>query len=128
VSAELGDEFDLKKMLQRGYIPSFYDAEDHVLLAKSYCADYLKLQPFSRFLEIAALGDTELLSFDTIARDCGVSAPTVKSYYEILADTLLGSFLRAYMVRPKLRQTLRPKFYFAAVGVVNTTNTSADES
>jgi len=80
-------------------LPSIYDSEDFMQLQKSYCADYLKeeifaeglvrkLQPFSRFLEIAAIGDSEVTSFETIARDCGVSAPTVRSYFEILVDTL----------------------------------------
>ena len=130
VSRELGQDFDLMKMLNHGYLPALYDAEEFLQLQKSYCADYLKeeifaeglvrkLQPFSRFLEIAAIGDTEVTSFDTIARDCGVSSPTVKSYYEILSDTLLGRFLPSYGIRPKRRQTLSPKFYFGDVGIVN---------
>lgn len=130
VSRELGENFNLERALNRGYIPSIYDSDEYQLLLKSYCADYLKeeifaeglvrkLAPFSRFLEIAALGDTQVVAYETIARDCGVSAPTVKSYYEILSDTLLGKFLPAYALRPKRRQTLSPKFYFADVGVVN---------
>ena len=78
-----------------------------------------KLQPFSRFLEIAALGDTEVLSYETVARDCGVSAPTVRSYYEILVDTLLARYLPAYTFRPKRRVSSSPKFFFSDVGVVN---------
>jgi predicted AAA+ superfamily ATPase len=78
-----------------------------------------KLAPFSRFLEIAALGDTQVVAYETIARDCGVSAPTVKSFYEILSDTLLGKFLPAYALRPKRRQILSPKFFFSDVGLVN---------
>jgi predicted AAA+ superfamily ATPase len=130
VSSELGAKFNLERILNRGYLPSIYDADEFAQLLRSYCADYLKeeifaeglvrkLQPFSRFLEMAALGDTEVISFGTIARDCGVSAPTVKSYFEILTDTLLGRYLPAYSLRPKRRQTLSPKFYFSDVGVVN---------
>lgn len=130
VSKELGSNFELIKILNQGYLPSFYDSENFKQLQKAYCADYLKeevfaeglvrkLQPFSRFLEVAAIGDTELTAFETIARDCGVSAPTVKSYYEILSDTLLGKFLSAYSVKPKRRQVTGPKFYFSDVGVVN---------
>jgi len=33
---------------------------------------------FSEFLNVAALSDAELVNFSTIARDCGVSGPTVK--------------------------------------------------
>ncbi len=130
VSVEFGEAFDLNRLLQRGFIPSIYDSEQYSQLQKSYCSDYLKeeifaeglvrkLSPFSRFLEISALGDTEVVSFETIARDCGVSSPTVKSYYSILSDTLVGRFLPAYTFRPKRRITMSPKFYFFDVGIVN---------
>jgi predicted AAA+ superfamily ATPase len=79
-----------------------------------------RLPTFVTFLEAAALADAELVSFSTIARDCGVSGPTVKEYFQILCDTLLGRFLPAYVKRPKRRVIQAPKFYFADVGVVNT--------
>jgi predicted AAA+ superfamily ATPase len=130
VSQELGDSFNLETIIQRGYLPAIYDSSDYAQLHRSYCADYLKeeifaeslvrgLEPFNRFLEMAALSDTETTSFETIARDCGVSSPTVKSYYTILVDTLIGRFLPAYAHKPKRRQTLSPKFYFFDVGIVN---------
>lgn len=130
VSQELGCAFDLEKVVQRGYLPTFYDSDDFMLLHRSYCADYLKeeifaeglvrsLEPFNRFLEMAALGDGETTNFETIARDCGVSSPTVKAYYTILSDTLIGRFLSPYALRSKRRQVLRPKFYFFDVGIVN---------
>jgi len=129
-AAEIGTDFSLEKMLNSGYMPLIFDSENAPIYLKSYCADYLKeeifaeglvrkLQPFSRFLEIAALGDTEILSYETVARDCGVSAPTVRSYYEILVDTLLARYLPAYTMKPKRRVTSSPKFYFSDVGVVN---------
>ena len=46
------------------------------------------------------------------ASDVGVSAPTIKSYFEILEDTLIGQFLPAYRKRPKRRIQTSPKFYF----------------
>ena len=130
VSRELGTSFDLQHLLATGYMPLIFDSENAMQHLKAYCNDYLKeeiyseglvkdLQPFSRFLEIAALGDTEPLSYETVARDCGVSAPTVKSYYEILVDTLLARFLPPYSRRPKRRQVKASKFYFRDVGVVN---------
>jgi predicted AAA+ superfamily ATPase len=130
VSTEIGPDYSLERLLNYGYLPSIYDSENPRPYLRAYCADYLKeeifaeglvrnLQPFNRFLEIAALGDTETIKYETIARDCGVSAPTVKSYYEILVDTLLARFLPAYALRPKRRTRLGPKFYFRDVGVVN---------
>lgn len=77
------------------------------------------LPGFAEFLEIAALSDTELINYSTIARDIAVASSTVKSYFEILSDTLLGRFLLPYRRRPKRKIVAAPKFYFFDVGVVN---------
>jgi predicted AAA+ superfamily ATPase len=99
-------------------------------LLDAYVADYLKeevaaeglvrnLPVYSEFLEMAALSDTELVNYSTIARDCGVSSHTIQSYFQILVDTLLGRWLPPFRARPKRRVSAAPKFYFADVGVVN---------
>jgi len=130
-SWEMGDNFDLMRVLNRGTLPAIYGDPDPMPMLKSYCADYLKeeifdegltrkLAPFSRFLELAALGDTEVLSWETFARDVGVSGPTIRSYFEILSDTLIGRLLPAYTFRPKRKVIRAPKFYFFDVGVTNT--------
>ena len=77
------------------------------------------LPAFSEFLTIAALGDTQVTNFSTIARDCGVSSHTVKSYYEILCETIIGTFLPAFSPTLKRRTVKSPKFYFFDNGVVN---------
>ena len=130
VSAELKDEFSLERILNHGYLPRHYLSERPLRMLNSYVADYLKeevaseglvrnLPSFSGFLNAAALSDTEPVSFSTIARDCGVSSPTIKAYFEILVDTLLGRWLEPFKKRPKRRRVLSPKFYFSDVGVVN---------
>ncbi len=129
-SQELGPDFNLTQILNRGTLPAIYQDDDYALLQKAYGADYLKeeifdeglvrkLAPFSQFLEFAALGDTEALSLESFARDVGISGPTVKSYFEILNDTLIGRFLPAYTHRSKRKVARAPKFYFSDVGVVN---------
>lgn len=129
-AAELGREFNLDRILNRGYLPRMYGAERAGRMLAGYVADYLKeeiaaeglvraLPTFSRFLDIAALSDADLVNFSNIARDCGVSNHTVKSYFEILEDTLLGRWLPAYTKRAKRRVIGAPKFFFADVGVVN---------
>jgi predicted AAA+ superfamily ATPase len=129
-AAEIGEAFDLTRLLNHGYLPRHYLSEQPARLLNSYVADYLKeevaaeglvrnLPAFSAFLNIAALSDTELVNFSTMARDCGVSSPTVRGYFEILEDTLLGRWLPAYRRRPKRRVIAAPKFYFQDVGVVN---------
>jgi predicted AAA+ superfamily ATPase len=74
---------------------------------------------YSQFLNMAALSDGEIVNFSTIARDTGVSSETIRGYYEILEDTLLGRFLPAYRFRPKRRVSVSPKFYFHDLGIVN---------
>ncbi|HQN07545.1 MAG TPA: AAA family ATPase [Thermoanaerobaculia bacterium] len=129
-SEEVGPAFDLVRALNHGFLPRHYLSEAPGRLLRSYVTDYLKeevlaeglsrnLPAFTTFLAAAALSDGELVSFATIARECGVSAPAVKGWFEVLVDTLLGDFLPAFTKRPKRRVIGAPKFYFADVGVVN---------
>jgi predicted AAA+ superfamily ATPase len=129
-AGEIGREFDLVRMLNHGWLPRVYASHRPGRLLESYVADYLKeeiaaeglvrnLPVFATFLEAAALSDGGLVNFANIARECGVSGHTVKGYFEILEDTLMGRWLPAYTRRSKRRVIAAPKFYFADVGVVN---------
>ena len=129
-AGEVGREFDLNRMLNHGYLPTMYLSDRPQPLLNSYVADYLKeevaaeglvrnLPVFSEFLNAASLSDAELVNFSTIARDCGVSSPTIRGYFRILEDTLLGRWLPAYVKRPKRRVIAAPKFFFADIGIVN---------
>ncbi len=129
-AAEIGQGFDLVRLLNHGYLPSIYESDRPDRLLASYVGDYLKeevaaeglvrnLPVFSAFLNAAALSDGDLVNFANIARDCGVSGHTVKGYFGILEDTLIGRWLPAYTKRPKRRVVAAPKFYFSDVGVVN---------
>ncbi|MBI3178544.1 MAG: AAA family ATPase, partial [Deltaproteobacteria bacterium] len=80
VSHELGDEFELERALNHGYLPRHYSSPTPSRLVRSYVGDYLKeeiaaeglvrnLPAFSTFLGSAALSDTELVSYSTFARD-----------------------------------------------------------
>ena len=129
-AAELGGDFDLDRLLNHGYLPRTYETDEPDRMLESYIGDYLqeeiaaeglvrRLPTFASFLDIASLSDGESVNFTNISRECGVSAPTVKGYFEILDDTLLGTWLPAYRQRNKRRVAKAPKFYFADVGVVN---------
>ena len=129
-AGELGAAFDLNRILNHGYLPRIYQAARPRRLLDAYIADYLReevaseglvrnLPAFSGFLDAAALSDGEMVNFSNVARECGVSSPTAKAYFEILDDTLLGRWLNAYRRRRKRRVIGAPKFYFADVGVVN---------
>lgn len=130
VSAELGDNFNLDRLLNHGYIPNHYDKPNPKRNILAYISEYLKeeiaaeglvrnLPAFSYFLDAVALTDGELVNYVNIASDCGVANNTVKEYFQILQDTLLGCWLPAYRKRPKRRITKTPKFYFNDIGIVN---------
>jgi predicted AAA+ superfamily ATPase len=113
-----------------GTLPKHYASDAPTRLIQRYVADYLteeiatealvrNVPSFAEFLRVAALADTELANFTNVARESGVSSPTVKEHYQILVDTMLGRFLPAYVDRPKRRVIGAPRFYFASVGVVN---------
>lgn len=129
-AGEVGREFDLDRLLNHGFLPRHYESDAPRPLLNAYVSDYLReeiaaegltrsLPVFSRFLDAAALSDGDLVNFSNIARDCGVSSHTVRGYFEIVVDTLLGRWLPAYTRRAKRRVIAAPKFYFADVGIVN---------
>lgn len=124
-------DFDLLKVFNHGLIPSHYLSSNFRKSIKSYVNEYLKeeiqaeglvrnLPSFARFLDSLSYSIGELTNFSNIARDCGVDSKTVKEYYQILVDTMLGVFVYPYSKR-STRQTIiaSPKFYLFDVGVAN---------
>ena len=131
VSAELPD-FDLQKAINQGMLPRHYlsDSSTAWKRLQAYISVYLKeeiraealvrnLQGFNRFMEVAALTDGEMVNYTNIASDCGIDTKTVKEYFTILQDTLIGHIIPAYttVVKRKIRQA--PKFYYFDVAIVN---------
>lgn len=130
VSQEI-ENFDLLRAVNVGLLPRHYGVEDSSRMRASYIGDYLKeevaaealtrnIPAFARFLEVAAFSQGDVINFNNIARETGVSAPTVREYFQILEDTLIGHFLPAYQKRAKRRVIRAPKFYFFDVGIANT--------
>ncbi|MCK5520295.1 MAG: ATP-binding protein, partial [Candidatus Marinimicrobia bacterium] len=126
---EIGD-FDLIKALNAGTIPRHYLSDRPQKLLSSYIGNYLKdeilaeakirkIGAFTSFLESAAFSNGETVNFQNIASDCSVSANTVKEYFRILEETMIGHFLPSYRKRPKRRVIQAPKFYFFDVGIAN---------
>jgi len=128
VSAEVVD-LDLLRALNRGMIPVHYLGEDYRKSLQAYLGDYLKeevfaegltrnIPAFSRFFDAMGYSHGELTNYANIARDCGVDAKTVKEYYQILVDTLLGIMIEPHKRRQE-RQVITKagKFYLFDVGV-----------
>lgn len=123
-------DFDLSRALNNGLIPRHYLSDRPHLLLESYVGEYLKeeiaaealtrnIPAFSRFLEVAAFSNGDIVVYKNIASECGVSAPTVKEYFDILVDTLIGGFVPSFQKRPKRRVIQAPRFYYFDVGLAN---------
>ncbi|MDD2594247.1 MAG: AAA family ATPase [Bacteroidales bacterium] len=129
VSAEIPD-FDLIRGINNGMIPRHYTIDNPKKRLQAYIGVYLKeeiqeeahvrqLASFNRFMDIAAQSDGEIVNYSDIAQDCGVSASTVKEYFNILNETLIGYMIPAFTLSKKRRAILAPKFYYFDVGIVN---------
>lgn len=73
---------------------------------------------FARFIEVASLAAGQTTNVSGIARDSGINRETVRGYFEILEDTLLGDWLPAYRPRAKVKEKALPKFYWFDPGVL----------
>jgi len=129
VFSEIPD-FSLLEALNNGLLPRHYLSRSADKLLEAYTGDYLKeeivaeaatrnIPAFSRFLEVAAISNGEIINFNNIASECGVSAPTVKGYFQILEDTLIGIWIPAFRKQYKRRLISSPKFMFFDVGIVS---------
>jgi uncharacterized protein len=126
---ELGSEkFDLSKALNRGLIPSHYFSDRARSDLRTYAGSYLEteiateaavrnIESFSRFLQVAAMCNGQILNQTTIASDAKVARKTIAEYIEILTDTLLAYELPAWNKSQKRKALETSKLYFFDVGV-----------
>jgi predicted AAA+ superfamily ATPase len=123
-------DFDLDTYLLWGGLPELQHINDKIWFLDSYIESYLKeevlaeqaarnLPHFSRFLKTAALNSGELLNFANVANDAQVAVGTVKNYFSVLNDTLLGSLLEPWRDSKKRKAIATAKFYFFDIGVRN---------
>ncbi len=127
-SPEVGP-LDLLRILNRGMVPSHYLQDGYARSLRAYVRDYLKeevfeeglvrnVPAFSRFFESMGFSHGKLTNFANIARDAGVDAKTVKEYYQILVDTLLGTWVPPYKRRQDRHVIQKAaRFYLFDVGV-----------
>jgi len=125
---EIG-KYDLERIFNHGLIPKHYMEENPERSLKSYVFDYLEeeiraealvrnIPAFARFLEAVSFTHGQLINYANIARDCGVSPKTVREYFQILEDTLLGHELQPWRKSRNRRLIETSKFYLFDLGVV----------
>lgn len=124
-------EYPLLEIFRTGTLPSHFRNPHYKKALKSYLEDYIALEiqaeglvrnlpAFARFLECLRFSHGEMINYSNIAREAGIDQKTVKSYFHILEDTLIGYFIYPY--RKQVSREIitdAPKFYLFDVGLAN---------
>jgi predicted AAA+ superfamily ATPase len=128
VVPELGEDFELLKALNHGTLPSIYLSDSPSEDLAAYAGDYLReeivaegltrnVPAFSRFLQVAAACNGQILNFASVSSDAQVPKTTVQDYFQILRDTLIGHDLPPFRETLKRKPTATAKFFLFDVGV-----------
>lgn len=124
-----GGGFSLERIFERGLLPPHYlsssPEEDLAAYLDTYLADEIaaegaarNLPAFARFLETAATANTRIVNYTNIASDAQIPRQTVKSWFDILTETLIGFFLEPFTRSVKRKAITTAKFYLFDPGVV----------
>ena len=122
-------EFTLEKIMKRGTLPPHYlskdpdedlDAYVNLYLTEEIAAEGLarNLPGFARFLQTTAAVNTQIINYTNIGNNAQLPRQTVKLWFEVLKDTLLGFNLEPYTKTEKRKSIETAKFYFFDMGVV----------
>ena len=118
------------KLLFKGFYP---DTAIHNVKTSSYYSSYLQtylerdikqllavhdLSLFHDFLELLAARVGAVLNLNEIAKECGVSFPTIKKWTFLLETTQIIYLLRPYYKNISKRVIKSPKLYFLDTGLL----------
>ena len=82
---------------------------------------------FAQFLHVVSLTHGQLLNYANVAREVGVSPSTVRDYYQILEDTLIGHTLEPWKKVKDRRLIETAKFYLFDSGLASFLHPEAKE-
>lgn len=125
------EKFDLDRYLRFGSLPRVYLSKDPQDELYDYIDTYLaheiqiesevrNLPAFARFLKVAALTSGDVCNYSNVASDVGLSANTIRDYYEILDDTLIGYMLPPWRSGTNRKAIATAKHYLFDCGVIHT--------
>ena len=119
---------DLEQALYSGGYPRIFAESQHpTKWLGNYVQTYLErdvrklrniedYEMFHRFIQLCAGHSASLLKYSTLARDCGISEPTVKKWVGILEASFIVFHVFAYRGNPRKRITKMSKLYFHDTG------------
>ena len=124
-------KFKLNRYLRYGGLPLSYLKKNSEEYLYNYVDTYLKeeiqseaivrnLPNYIRFLQSSAFNNAQLLNYTKIANDAQLSPNTVRDYYQIVEDTLIGFSVFPWTQSIKRKAIQTAKFYFFDPGVVHT--------
>lgn len=124
------EAFDLSRYLRFGGLPPVYLSASPEEELRAYVSVYLqeeiraeglirRLPPFTRFLRVAALSSGQLLNYSQVASDAEVAPSTVREYFSLLEDTLVGWTLEPWTASRKRKAIQTAKFYLFDPGVMH---------
>ena len=119
---------DIWETIHKGSYPELYDVDrDWTDFYSSYVNTYIERDinelidsdsvTFTKFLTAAAARTGELLNYNHIASDIGVSEPTIKNWISILERTGIVYLLQPYSANALNRAIRTPKIYFRDTGL-----------
>ena len=120
------------ELIFSGQYPPLYDEDRNFIREdwyESYIDTYLDLDVrnqintgnvslFRKFVQICAIHSGQMLSMDGIARDVGISAPTVKNWLSILEASFIIHFLEPSTNNLGKSIVKTPKLYFVDSGLM----------
>ena len=121
---------DLDEILFNGFYPGLYkEGLNPIYWYPSYLSTYLErdvrniknitnLMDFQRFLKICAARTGQIVNFNSIASEVGVSHPTIKSWISVLESSHIIYLLPPYYKNYNKRLVKSPKLYFLDTGLV----------
>ena len=118
----------VESLFKTGLLPSAFTGDDYESFLSDYVGLYVKeeieaereirnLPPFWEFLRMAAAESGEITNYENVARDIGISGVSVREWYNILVDTLIGFEVPPYRKTKIRKPNASSKFYLFDVGV-----------
>ena len=122
----------VEDILKYGTLPEVLNLKkpkEKIEFLESYVKTYLheeiqqeavakNIESFSRFLDVSALCNGQLVNLSSLSRDSGAARTTLTNYFQILEDTLVGVWLKPWRKRVRIKETMSPKFFFFDTGIV----------
>ena len=133
LASELGEDFDLDRVLAHGTLPGIYAERDRPTREadlRSYADTYLReevqaealvrhIGGFGRLLDLVAASSGRILNVQALCRDAGLGYETTRRYIDVLEDTLVVFRVPAWSGSGRAGLVRRPRLFLFDIGVRN---------